>query len=304
MLVKTWIAQYLSKLKSEYIFGVSGANIEDLFSEISVQKKLRIILAKNEYNACTMAIGHYLASKEVAFVLTTSGAGVMNTLPILAEGFTSQIPFILISGAVPQSFEGQGAFQDTSGQGDSFDLSQVLSPVTARMWSVKHQEQVENALIGAYNVSRETKKPVAIIIPKNIFTEKINPKNFQTQNRSKSITPEEIKAQRPLIVLGEELVHYKKLDSLHDLIEKLDAKVATTPVAKGIYNHFSPRFLGLTGIMGHDQVLNYLKQTQDVILIGTKWDALSRFGLEEELKLKKIQRINGDELTSLLGEDA
>lgn len=303
VLVKDFICKFLEEQESKHVFGVSGANIEDLFSTIIRSKEISVVLAKNEYNAAMMAIGSYLQSKSLKVVLTTSGAGVLNTVPILAEGHSSKLPFVLISGMVPQALEGKGAFQDTSGEGESFDLSKMLSPCTESVFSIKNANEIPKALAQAFSCARKSKRPVAILIPKNIFTMEIS-HHVLKEHYKDDVVSEGLpnfadaysfisrilnnKNQSPLVILGEDLMHLKDLRNIQLFAKNLNAKIALTPVAKGFYDHYDSDFLGLTGVMGHDEVNAYLKKCQDVIVIGSRMDMLSRFSLESLFENKRV----------------
>lgn len=309
MLVKDYICRYLEELDTQHVFGVSGANIEDLYSTISKSKKVSVVLAKNEYNAGMMAIGSYLSSKSVRAVMTTSGAGVMNTIPILAEGYSSKLPFVLISGTVPQNLEGKGAFQDTSGEGDTFNLSKMLAPCTQSVFNIREASEIPKAIVSAFTRAKRTKRPTAILIPKNIFNQEIP--NHILKDLLKEEASEEgtlyfekarefisrvlnNKNESPLIILGEELIHFKDLRNIQLFAKNLNGKIALTPVAKGFYDHLDTDFLGLTGVMGHDAVNRHLKKCRDVIVIGSKMDMLSRFSLEAEFETKRILYFNNE----------
>ncbi len=313
MLVKDYISHYFEASDIRHVFGVSGANIEDLFSSLAHDKKVSIVLAKNEYNAGMMAIGSYLSSKIVTPVLTTSGAGICNVIPILAECYSSRLPFVVISGTVPLNLEGLGAFQDTSGVGDSFDLSQVLAPCTEEVFKVRDASEVPLVIRQAFSKANKSKRPTVVLIPKNIFNMEVS--EFLVQDSlviEKEIikeTPIETfdevkefishilinKNQSPLIILGEELIHQKDLRNIHLFAKNLNAKIAVTPVAKGLYDHWDEDFLGLTGVMGHDAVNAHLEKCQDLILIGTQMDMLSRFSLEKHFETKRILHLNSRE---------
>lgn len=302
MLAKEYIARYLEELELIHCFGLSGANIEELFYEIHNRDKLKIILAKTEYGASIMALGQYLATKKIPVALTTSGPGILNTIPVLAEAYSSDLPLVLISGLIPQNLEGRGGFQDTSGKGHSIDIHSIVRPVTGFFHIVKSVDEIPNALKEAFISAEQTKKPSAIFIPKNIFSESLSemhsvqiPSMDQVLNKEKILSFVEkwqSFTEAPLVILGEKLVHLKSRQILNQLINKLDARVALTPNAKGFYDHSSSKFVGMTGIMGNDEVIHQFSQSKNIILIGTEFDMLSRFGLEGLFKDKNVFVLN------------
>ncbi len=297
------MAQWLLQEATLPIYGVSGANIEDLFFELHQADSHSVILAKTEYQAALMAMGSYLATKKISVVMTTSGAGVLNTIPILAEAYTSRIPFVLISGTVPTSLEGKGGFQDTSGKGETFDLLKLLAPITCSVESLVNPQEVLTKIQRCFTKAMKDKRPAVLLIPKNIFSEVItvNLNHFSISDDKKTFPSESVENFQqwiqssqvpPLFILGEELIHLKEAHLLQRFTEQYNAHVAVTPVAKGVFNHHSSRFMGMTGIMGHEKVLDCIKDSTHILFLGTQFDLLSRFGLEQCIQNKNICFIN------------
>jgi acetolactate synthase-1/2/3 large subunit len=96
----------------------------------------------------------------------------------------------------------------------------------------------------------------------------------------------------PLVILGEDLRAEGAVEPALDLVERLDAGVAVTPGAKGLYDHRSPRFLGVTGAMGHPSVKAYLERTDVCLVVGTPLPLLARYGLERTLAEKALVSVN------------
>lgn len=304
MRVSDYIAEHLAEREISHVFGVSGANIEDLFDSILKTKKTEVVLAKSEYSASTMCIGSYLSTKRPSVVLTTSGPGILNTVPILAEAYTSKIPMILISGMVSLSMEGVGAFQDTSGKGESFDVLKMLTHCSCYQKKIENENEVPEVLNKAFEYSMKYRRPSIILIPKNFFgkeVSEINLNSISKETEMSSSVHESLKFcegflkqenNPPLIVLGEELVHLNNLTCVLDFIKKSGGNIALTANSKGIFDNSSPRFLGLIGVMGHDKVNDYLKLTNHVIFLGVNFSHLNLYGLTPYLSSKEILIIN------------
>ena len=294
--VKDLIYKYLIHREIENVFSMSGANIEDLLETIYQDSRIEVTIAKNEYNAIMMAIGSYLHSKKTPVVLTTSGGGLLNTLPTISEAFSSDIPLVLIAGQIPQDKEGTGTFQDNSGKMGSLDVEKIFGPVTEYCKKVKKEDDILKILEKAFESAELTKRPSVVFIPKDLFNKKVNlnissikkVKKIPNNNREYKLEDLKIQTSNNLVILGEDLNHLKDLSKVYELIEHFDSKVAVTSNAKGLYDHFSPRFVGVTGVMGHNKYFNYLKDVETVFLIGTNWTSFDRFGSEEILSGKNI----------------
>lgn len=313
MKVADFIAEYLSYKKVTHVFGVSGANIEDLFMSIHKKKDPIIVLAKNEYNAATMAIGYYLATRKITVVMTTSGPGVLNTIPVLAEAYTSKLPMVLIAGAVPETIEGLGAFQDTSGTGGSINILEMIKQVTCLQIKIKDEQSIPRSIEKAFAFAYLHKRPAVILIPKNIFNKEIDSSIFNMFDSilASNLCTDLSQAMNfcydfsnfgkhpPLVILGEDLIHQKNIDFIKSFILKTGSFVALTPNSKGLFDNRHPRYLGLIGIMGHNFVNDYLEKTEHLILVGVNFDLLNRTGIHELMSSKKILIIKEEKSSSL-----
>ncbi|MFD0489405.1 thiamine pyrophosphate-binding protein [Saccharopolyspora spinosporotrichia] len=68
------IVDYLDSTGVRHVFGVHGANVEDLYDAIHRSPgRVRGVIAKHEFSAGAMADGYHRASDRLAVVATTSG---------------------------------------------------------------------------------------------------------------------------------------------------------------------------------------------------------------------------------------
>src|ERR1041384_3576 len=109
------IVGYLASTGVDYIFGVDGANIEDLYDAAYFRPDVTAVLAKHEFSAATMADGYSRSGAGLGVVAATSGGGALNLVPALGESFTSRIPVLALVGQPATGMDGRGSFQDTSG---------------------------------------------------------------------------------------------------------------------------------------------------------------------------------------------
>lgn len=316
------VSDFVIKMGMPVVFGVSGANCEDVFDSLHKNGKTKIILSKSEYGAAAMAIGHYLAHKKTGMVVTTSGPGILNTIPVLAEAYTSRIPLIVLAGSVPLEGEGNGAFQDTSGKNGSLSLESMLSPCTCFVRKILSEEQFAETLQTAYEKSLRHKRPAVVILPRDMAKKEIYSVSefYVIQEEERSVERAEVeeggelrgfceemlkKENRPLIVLGEDVVHLKERTFLQQFLDNMNAPVIVTPNAKGVIDHSLKYFSGLMGIMGHEQALAAFKKASHVLFIGFQSTALNMIGIQEDYAGKKKFSFNtlpgnSDELLSAL----
>lgn len=130
MLAADYIAGSLVSAGLRHVFGVGGANIEDLFAAVQRQRpRLRAVLTKHEHAAGAAADAYARLTGGLGVVLATSGGGAMNVVHALAEAKASRVPVLALIGEPPIELQGRGAFQDTSGRNGAVDAAAVFRPV-------------------------------------------------------------------------------------------------------------------------------------------------------------------------------
>ena len=124
------IVEHLAASGVDYIFGVDGANIEDLYDAAFFRADITAVLAKHEFSAATMADGYSRSGAGLGVVAATSGGGCLNTVPGLGESFASRVPVLALIGQPPTTMDGRGSFQDTSGRNGALNAEALFSAVS------------------------------------------------------------------------------------------------------------------------------------------------------------------------------
>src|SRR5258706_6397570 len=111
--VVDYIVEHLAGAGVDHIFGVDGANIEDLYDAAFFREDITAVLAKHEFSAATMADGYSRSGAGLGVVAATSGGGCLNTVPGLGEALASRVPVLALIGQPPTTLDAPGALQDT-----------------------------------------------------------------------------------------------------------------------------------------------------------------------------------------------
>ena len=161
------IVGYLAAIGVDYIFGVDGANIEDLYDAAHFREDITAVLAKHEFSAATMADGYSRASSALGVVAATSGGGSLNLVAGLGESFTSRVPVLALVGQAPTTLDGRGSFQDTSGRNGSLCAEALFSEISVFCRRVLTPADILAALPEAVAAAR-TGGPAVLLLPKNV----------------------------------------------------------------------------------------------------------------------------------------
>ena len=290
--VVDYIVGYLEASGVSYIFGVDGANIEDLYDAAFFRDDITAVLAKHEFSAATMADGYSRSGAGLGVVAATSGGGCLNTVPGLGEAFASRVPVLALIGQPPTTLDGRGAFQDTSGRNGALDAEALFSAVSVYCRRVVRPADITTALPEAISAAR-TGGPAVLLLPKDIQQSDVglNGRGFEP-NATQLGDPGAIanalrRADGPItIIAGEQVARDDARVELEQLRAMLRARIATVPDAKdvaGTPGLGSSSALGVTGVMGHPGVAGAIAGSALCLLVGTRMSVTSRAGLDAVL---------------------
>src|SRR5215467_5925903 len=161
------IVGHLATIGVDHIFGVDGANIEDLYDAAHVRSDITAVLAKHEFSAATMADGYSRGGAGLGVVAATSGGGALNLVAGLGESLTSRVPVLALVGQTPTTMDGRGSFQDTSGNNGSLNAEAVFSAVSVSCERVLRPADIAPALTRAI-AAAHTGGPAVLLLPKDI----------------------------------------------------------------------------------------------------------------------------------------
>jgi acetolactate synthase-1/2/3 large subunit len=294
------IVEYLAASGVDYIFGVDGANIEDLYDAAFFRQDITAVLAKHEFSAATMADGFSRSGAGLGVVAATSGGGCLNTVPGLGEAFASRVPVLALIGQPPITLDGRGAFQDTSGRNGALNAESLFSAVSVFCRRVVRPEDIVSALPEAIAAAR-TGGPAVLLLPKDIQQSDVGPNGVRFEQAATQLgDPEAIvralrAADGPItIIAGEQVARDDARVELEQLRAMLRARIAVVPDAKdvaGTPGMGSSSALGVTGVMGHPGVATAIADGAVCLLVGTRLNVTSRAGLDDVLASVRVLSI-------------
>ncbi|WP_427164167.1 thiamine pyrophosphate-binding protein [Streptomyces sp. C1-1] len=300
------LAGELARAGVTHVFGVGGANIEDLYDAVHRAGSIRSVVAKHEFSAVTMADGYARTTRRLGVVAATSGGGAMNLLPGLAEAYASRVPVLALVGQPPTGQEGHGAFQDTSGRAGSFDAREVFAPVSRFCARVDDADSLTELLPRAVAAAQaDPPGPAVLLLPKDVQQAQVQlpsrvarmpgvlPTAAAPVARLDTVAVTAVadtlrEADRVLVIAGEDVAATDARAELAELALRLGAWVAVTPDAKDVFDNSDPRFAGVAGVMGHANVEDCLRRADVCLLVGTRLPLLARGGLDRALAATEV----------------
>ncbi|MFB7669281.1 thiamine pyrophosphate-binding protein [Kitasatospora sp. NPDC056138] len=288
------LARELAAAGVRQVFGVGGANIEDLYDAFhATGGTIRAVVAKHEFSAVTMADGHARVTGRIGVVAATSGGGAVNLLPGLAEAHASRVPVLALVGQPPTGSQGRGAFQDTSGQAGSFDALQLFAPVARFCARVEDPDSMPELLARALTAARTgLRGPAVLLLPKDVQQARVEPRRPTPPPAPAEPAGPRLPyravdllrgARTVLVIAGEGVAASDARTELAEVAGRLGAWVAVTPDAKDVFRNDDPRFAGVAGVMGHQNVTDCLRRADVCLLVGTRLPDVARGGLDGAL---------------------
>ncbi|KAA8883056.1 thiamine pyrophosphate-binding protein [Nocardia colli] len=290
--------------RTDHVFGVGGANIEDLYDALQRSAApITGIVAKHEFGAATMADGYARTTNRLGVVAATSGGGALNLVAALGESFDSRVPVLALIGQPPRALEGRGAFQDTSGGVGRIDAERLFGSVSRFCVKVTRAEDVTAALAEAMRVAMDG-GPAVLLLPKDIQAHALpDPVVLDGRRLDVGLARGDVEAyDQPeaydealalvrsaassgltVIIAGPEVARADVRAELIVMARALRAVVTVTPDAKDAFPNDHPLFAGIAGSMGHPRVAELIGDAALCVLVGTPMPVLARAGLEAAL---------------------
>ncbi|MBI2945872.1 MAG: thiamine pyrophosphate-binding protein [Candidatus Wallbacteria bacterium] len=272
------LIRYLEQEGVRYVFGMPGSPLGPLFDRLH-DSGVKPILIKHETCAAFIADGYARFSGRIGVCIGTTGPGVTNLVTGVATAFADGIPLLVITGQVPTTVFGKGAFQESTTS--TFGATELLRSVTKMSEMVIEASLLPRLLKRALRLAQTGKTgPVALNFPVNVLAATVtddvheSPYDYRTRNRpfDRRMVARGAKAlmaaEKPVILAGSGVSASGAEAELLALAEQLRIPVATTPKAKGCFPEDHPLSLGIFGFAGHPRADRYVQREADLVLVA------------------------------------
>ena len=300
------IASFIESLGVEHVFGVGGANIEDLFLAVQQRRpRLTAILAKHEHAAGTAADAYARLGRSIGVVMVTSGGGALNLVAALGEAMASRVPVLAIVGEPPTALQGRGAFQDTSGVNGAVDVRVAFGALSVWCERVRRADDLPVTLAAAARAAWQRQAPAVLLVAKDVqqattaesaITAGVRDGSTDHERDAAGIDRglELLRTGASVIIAGDEVARADARAELTAFARALGAPVAVTPDARDAFDNADSSFVGVAGAMGHDAAATALAESAVWVLVGTRLPLLSRTGHESLLAGKALLALSSD----------
>ena len=288
MKLSDYVANYIAKLGTRYVFLVTGGACVHLVDSIGKHPELKYICVQHEQAGAMAAEAYSRVGPGIGVSVATSGPGATNFITGICCAWFDSIPLLCLSGQVNISEQKnnigvrQLGFQET-------DIVTIARPVTKFSAMVADPQKIKYFLDKAVYLAVSGRPgPVLLDIPLNVQHAEINPENLEgfvpSEEEIKLISPTELskkinlikdlirQSKRPVILAGGGIKIAKAENQFLDLAGKLGIPVVCSWSGFDIVPHSYPLFVGQIGIYGN-RGANFLIQNSDLLIsIGSRLD--------------------------------
>ena len=200
----------------ECIFAYPGGASMEIHQALT-RSTIRTILPRHEQGGAFAAGGYARATGRPGVCMATSGPGATNLVTGIADAYMDSVPLVAITGQVPQSMIGKGAFQET-------DFFGMTLPVVKHSYLITDINDIPRIVKEAFYIARTGRPgPVVIDFPKNFQQAKTQPvwpaevhlRGYNPDKRADDLALNEIiglieKAERPGALLRRRHHHRRR----------------------------------------------------------------------------------------------
>eukprot|EP01024_Parvocaulis_polyphysoides_P009280 TRINITY_DN1286_c0_g2_i3.p1 TRINITY_DN1286_c0_g2~~TRINITY_DN1286_c0_g2_i3.p1 ORF type:complete len:576 (-),score=95.20 TRINITY_DN1286_c0_g2_i3:264-1991(-) len=276
------LVQFFYEAGVRYAFGVCGAGIA-YFLDALQNSKIKVIHNRHESGSSFCATEASLALNQPVLVYVTVGPGLTNVLTGIFGARFEGAKVILVSASSPVEKYGMGAIQETSPftfPQEGLFTSGVLFHYATTLVNASQLSQIQRQI--QIGINSPQSFVAHISLPADVQSAKIqNPPKFDILKKNFlgcTASQEEIENCSKILQRGGPFaiwVGFGARNSSHEVLrlaESTGAAVMCTARGKGIFPEDHPQFVGVTGIAGHDSVLQYMEkvQPQVTLVLGTR----------------------------------
>jgi acetolactate synthase-1/2/3 large subunit len=268
----------------DHVFCVPGGLIDPFLPALSETEGVEAIVATHEGGAGYMADGYARASGRVGACLAIGGPGISNMATAVSAARSDGSGVLVISGQVPTSLEGRGAFQDDSA-GTAIDDTAALAPL-----AVSSQLVVEPHLLGHHlrhalaTMLAGPRGPAHLVVPVDVQRAEVDiappptvadryAPRFCDREGLRSVlellAPRDSRTPERIAVLaGHGVERSDAAPELRRFAERFSVPVATTLRAKGVLSEDHELSLGVYGYAGTRHAIEAILDPElDLLLV-------------------------------------
>mgnify|MGYP004477020983 CR=1 FL=1 len=248
------VVECLKEQGVDTVFGYPGGTILNVYDALYKHPEIFHVLTSHEQGAAHAADGYARATGKVGVCMATSGPGATNLVTGIATAYMDSVPMVAITANVNLPALGKDSFQEV-------DIAGVTMPITKHGYIVKDISILADTIRKAFQIARSGRPgPVLVDITKDVTANKYEytPVKPAEVKLPEKYTQEDLEAaaelirasKKPFIYLGGGAVISSASEQVRELVDKIQAPLCDTLMAKGAFDGTDLRYTGMIGMHG------------------------------------------------------
>ncbi len=292
------LVQILEGLGVRHSFGVLGGAIAPFCRELD-DSSITFVHCRHEAGAAFAAIEASLATGAPTVVVATAGPGTANALVGMAAARREGAKVVFVSGVTSSKERGRNAFQETNVHADGLSDLFTAGGLFHHALILEDSRQLDTlGICLAHGLTNAEGFVAHVGIALDVQT---------------AVAPSP-RACSPALIAREDAGLARRCAALLDssfviwvgsgakraskrvleLAERTQAPVMSSPRAKGVFPEDHPLYLGVTGLGGHQRVLDYLRshRPDHVLVLGSRLGEFTSFWSEGYLPKRRLIHVD------------
>ena len=273
------VAKALKAEGVDTIFTLCGGHIIDIYDGC-LDEGIRIVDVRHEQTAAHAADGYARQTGKLGCVVTTAGPGCTNAVTGVATAFRSESPILHIGGQSSLTQHKMGSLQD-------LPHVDMMTPITKFASGVFSTERVADMVsMAARECFNGAYGPSYLEIPRDILDREIpietavipEPGSYRASVKSigdpadvEKLADILVKAQRPAVLLGQQVWASQSADAAIDFVRALDIPAYMNGASRGMLPQGDPHHFDRTRS-------DAFKNADVILIVGTPFDFRMGYG--------------------------
>lgn len=298
------LVKVLENLGIREAFGVSGGAMATIWNALSNSLFIDVLHCRHEGGAAFAATEAHFASDRPMAVFTTAGPGITNALTGLMAARDEGAKIIYLSACTSAAQRGRWAIQETSDYTipkSGIFTSGALFNYATTLESPQQLPQIARRL--ALGLAQPGGFVAHISIPTGVQSIPI-----ETLIPEVNLAPAlPVPSQKTVETVAQLLCEGSfaiwagfgargAAAAIRELAERSGAAVMCSPRGKGIFPENHPQYVGVTGVGGHESVMNYMQDCspQRILILGTRLGEPTSFWSKDMIPAKGFIHVDVD----------
>jgi acetolactate synthase I/II/III large subunit len=242
---------------------------------------LSVTICRQEGGAAMMAEAHGKLTGQPGICFVTRGPGAMNASPGVHVASQDSTPMILFVGQVGRDMRGREAFQE-------LDYAAVFGSMVKWAAEIDSIERIPEYVSRAFHVAMSGRPgPVVLALPEDVLSGVATCSDAAVVKISESLPrPEDIaqlermlaEAKRPVLIVGGSRWDANATAQLVEFASQRDLPVCVSFRRQSLFPGSHPHYIGETGAGSNPVLVKSLRETDLVLLLGTRFSELPSQG--------------------------